>query len=133
MKKPIACAAIVALLTPTLANAADKKNVTGALLLLGGAGSMALAFDYHSQCPSGYTTHTFQNLPTQCVYVDRYGSDVIDQPTNINLSRKPMLWGGIGAVAAGVMVLAMPRRAARQMPSIEITPNGWRATKAFSF
>ena len=117
----------------TTAHAADGKKVSGGLLILGGATSMALAFDYHAQCPNGYSTHQFQGLKTQCVYIGNNFSDVIDQPTNVNYKRPKMMYGGIAGVGIGVVLLAMPARVQRHAPSVTLTPAGWQASKTVRF
>jgi hypothetical protein len=101
-------------------------------LTLGDAGLMMAAFDYSFEGPAGYTTHTFEGLPTQCVYVDRYRSDVREQPTSATYSRPTFTKAGIASAALGVVVLLYPRTA-RRAPSIAITPTAWVASKTFGF
>jgi hypothetical protein len=105
---------------------------TGTVLTLGGTIATIAAFSYDTSCPAGYTTHTFQGLPTQCVYVSQYGSDVREQPTTATLERPGMLYGGIGAAAVGLIVLLSPR-SAKHAPSISFTPRGWKASKTLTF
>lgn len=128
----IALTLVLALYAP-MAHAAEKKNIWGASLLLGGIGVAALAWDYTPQCPDGYTTHTFQGLPTQCVRISSYGSDVINQPTNVEFSRPKLLGAGAAISAAGLILLMYHKAPPKTAPSIVITSQGWRATKSFYF
>ena len=86
----------------------------------------ALAFDYRGdQCPTGYSLHTYQDIPSQCVWISTvppYDSDIRDATTAVTLKRKAMLWSGV--VAMGVRCCC--RNAARRFPVGDC--RGWRGT-----
>lgn len=121
------------LFTSVPARAADAKLVAGITLLSAGSLMMVGAFSYDTSCPPGYSTHTFQNLPTQCVYVGASGSDVRDIPTTATLERRGVLYGGIAVATAGAVALLMPKRVKKIAPELTITPIGWKASRTFRF
>ena len=101
-----------------------------------GVGLMAAAFDYRSDvCPSGYSTHTYQDLPTQCVRID-FGtgdSDVREATTKATLKRKGMLWSGVGAIGLGTVVAMLPEGAPLETVSIDVAPDHIAASKTFGW
>lgn len=113
---------------------AAGKDKAGAIFVLAGAGLMAGAFDYKGdQCPAGYTTHTAQNLPTQCFLVRSNGStDIREATTGVTFKRKPMMWAGVGSVATGIVLFMLPS-GAQNTVDISITPQGVAASKTFTF
>jgi hypothetical protein len=119
------------LVIPTRASAAEAKTVAAAALIVTGGVMMVTAFDYDTSCPAGYTTHAFEGLPTQCVHVDRYGSDVINQPTTAEYARPTLFWSGVGAVGVGTLLALLPKGAQRatQNVNVSMAPGGWRASK----
>ena len=61
---------ILILLSAAAPAAAQSRKTTGIVSLLAGAGLVIAAFDYETDiCPEGYSRHTYQHQPTQCVYV----------------------------------------------------------------
>lgn len=117
--------------TPAVTQAADR-HTTGLLLTLAGGGLIAAAFDYRGdQCPDGYSTHTFDTLPTQCVLVSRGGSDVTDATTAIRYKRPALMWSGVAAAGLGTVLMLLPDRAANAAPSVDVAPDGWRVSKTF--
>ena len=119
-------------LLPMTAHAADKKTV-GAILTLSGSALMLAAFNYNGdQCPEGYSTHTFENLPTQCVSISSFGSDVRQATTGVTFKRPVLMWSGLGAAATGIVLLLLPDRA-QQVVDLTVTPDGWLASKTFGF
>src|SRR5262245_29662386 len=123
MKKLIIASVFVALVAPEV-YAGPTKNQTGAVLLLGGSVTIAAAFDYHHSCPSGYSTSTIgrgASQTTYCVYVSRYSSDVYELGITPTLGRPTVLKVGIGAAAAGTVLLLLPKRAAKHAPSVSFT------------
>lgn len=81
--------------------------------MLAGAGLMVGAFDYNpDQCPPGYSTHTFQDRPTQCWYVSPtppYDTDVREATVGTEFRRPALLWSGLGAATVGVVLFMLPR------------------------
>ena len=133
----VAFAAIVALHAPA---EAQSKTKAGAALLITGGILMAGAFDYKTDiCPSGYSTHTYQDLPTQCVYVSYsppYNSDVRDATTKATLKRRGLLWGGLGAAVGGVVLLLLPGntgQAVSKAVNIKIDPERVQVGKTFGW
>lgn len=133
-RKVVAMATALAMLLPTLAEAAgEKKAATGILLMATGVGLAVGAFNYDSSCPRGYTTHRFEGAQTQCVYISSSGdSDVISEPTTVTLERPLLLWGGFAAAGAGALLLFLPKRVQRAAPSVTVTPYGFAASKSVS-
>lgn len=124
---------IAGLLAPIQASAADSKKVTGGVLIAAGSALVLGAFNWGTSCPPGYTTHTFQNLPTQCVYISSSGnSDVREASTTADYRRPALMWSGVGAAGAGIVFLLLPDRVTKSV-GIAITPTGWMASKAFEF
>jgi len=127
---------LVALCAAPTPASASGKTLGGALLVVGGAGAIAAAFDYRNDCPSGYSTHTAQNLPTQCVHISSSGSDVRQPPTTGSLARPMLLKAGLITVGAGIVVLMLPARAAKfaRVVDVSVSPTGgWQASKTVDF
>jgi hypothetical protein len=137
MKFKTVCAialVLAATLVPRQVHA--QKKVAGAVLVASGAALMLGAFNYDNSCPRGYSTHTYENLSTQCVYISSrppYNSDVTSETTTITYQRPALLWSGVGAAAAGVVLMLLPTRAAEVAPSVGVTPTGVSASKTFRF
>lgn len=134
-RKVLTIATALAVLLPTLTEAAgEKKAVTGILLMATGAGLAAGAFNYDSSCPRGYTTHRFEGAETRCVFISSSGdSDVISQPTSMSLERPLLLWGGVATAGAGAVLLFLPKRVQRAAPSVTFVPRGVAASKSVSW
>ena len=138
MKRILALIVVVALLIPTVPlQAADGRKVAGVLLVVGGIGTMFGAFSYHKYCPDGYSTHTFQGLPTECVFINfRTGdSDVRRASPTVTLRRPPMLYAGAGAVVGGIVLLSLPKRAKKVTRDLDISvsPRGVLASKTITW
>ena len=117
-------------LLPTQSQAAGKKDA-GAILVLSGGVLMLAAFNYKGdQCPDGYSTHTFQNLPTQCVLISSAGSDVREATTGISYERPALMWTGVGAAAAGIVMMMLPEKARMD---VVFGPHEVRVSKTFGF
>jgi hypothetical protein len=133
---------VAVLCVPTVAQAQSTKGIGGGLIA-GGAGLMAAAFNYgKGQCASGYTTHTFEwNDPTmgsrtetRCVAISGTGnSDVYEPDVRITFKRPGLLWAGVGAVGAGVVLLLLPPKAQQVVPSVAVTPTGATVSKRITF
>jgi hypothetical protein len=135
MRKAMAAGLVTVMMTaavPTTASA-EGKDVAGAWLVLGGAGAVAAAFNYGEKCPSGYRKYTFEDLPTACVYTDRFGGDIRDATGTMSLQRPALLWGGLAAAGTGAILMLLPDSAAKFAPNVSITPNGVSASKTVSF
>lgn len=126
---------LAVLVAPVQVHAAGKKTV-GAILTLSGGVMMLSAFNYKGhQCPSGYSTHRFENLPTQCVFISSfppYNSDVQDATTKVTYQRPNLMWSGLGVAGAGIVLMLLPTRAAESV-DVSVTPTGWQASKTFGF
>jgi hypothetical protein len=136
MKEILTAMVIVALMSvamPSAAHAGLSRQATGGLMLLGGTTMIFGAFNWSASCPSGYTTHRFEGLETQCVYIDRYGSDVRGEDVNVEMGREWMLPAGIGTAIGGLVLMTLPKKAKKVAPSISLTPGGWKATKTVTF
>ena len=121
----------VLVVVPADARAAGKTTA-GAILTLSGSALLLAAFDYKGdQCPDGYSTHTYQNLPTQCVLLSRSGSDVREATTGVTYKRPGLMWSGLGVAATGIVLLLLPERT--QVADVTVTPDGWRASKTIGW
>ncbi len=119
--------AVLGVVAPAHARTAGKTKA-GAILTLSGSALVLAAFDYTGdQCPEGYSTHTYENLSTQCVFLSRSGSDVRTATTGITYKRPGLMWSGLGVAATGIVLLLLPERA--RMVDVSVTPDGWRASK----
>jgi hypothetical protein len=145
MKMKMTAAMVVAgllapLVVPTPVHAADKKKVVGAVLAGAGGALMFGAFDYHTSCPAGYSTPAAENLPTQCVSISRYGSDVSSpygpdvrtQSTIATYQRPALMFSGVSMAAAGIVLMLLPTRVAK-VADVTVTPTGWLASSTFRF
>lgn len=120
--------------------AADGKRVAGWLAIAGGAGMMAASFDYHdARCRAGYTTHRFtyddptgygKKTDTICVSTSRFGSDTYEADGTVSFERPGLMWGGVGAMVGGAVLLALPKQVSR---GVQVSPmwGGWFASKTF--
>ena len=122
---------VAVLVAPVQVHAAGKKKV-GAILTLSGSVLMLSAFNYSQSCPSGYSTHTFQGLPTECVYISANGSDVQQPPVSVSYQRPALMWSGVGAATTGIVLMLLPTRAAKVV-DVSVTPKGWLASTTFGF
>ena len=128
-----AVAVLIAVLVVPAETHADGKKQAGGILTTAGGALMLSAFNYKGdQCPPGYTTHTSQGLPTQCVYISSSGSDVREATTAVTYKRPALMWTGVGAATAGIVLLLLPGRAANVV-DVSVTPTGWLASKTFEF
>lgn len=125
---------LAVLAMPSTALAQQKAIGWSAIAV--GAGLSAAAYNWDSSCPSGYTTHTSSgNFGGQyysdktCVWVGRTGSDVRDPEVSAQFARPGLLWAGIGSAAIGTVLVLLPSRAQKVVPSINVTPEGVTASK----
>jgi hypothetical protein len=125
---------LAATLVPTQAVAqTSKTKVAGAIAIASGVGLMVAAFDYDASCPAGYTTHYFEGLETQCSYIGRTYTNIESQTVTTTFARPMLMWSGLGAVGAGVVLLMLPKRVQRYSPSVSVSPQGVTATKTIKF
>ena len=126
-------AAVTAALTAVPAQAADKTIVGGSVLLVGGA-LTALAFDYRGdQCPTGYTLHTYDNLPSQCSFISTTRTDIREATTAVTLKRRGMMWSGVAAMGLGAVIFLLPDNSPMADIDIGVARGGWRATKTIGW
>lgn len=133
----VAALAVVALHAPA---EAQSKKTLGAVLAIAGGGMMAGAFDYRADvCPDGYSTHTFHNRPTECLFVSStppFNTDVQEATTKATLKRQRLLWAGLGAAVGGVVLLLLPGetgQAASRAVDVQIAPDRVKLGKTFSW
>ena len=126
---------LAVLVVPVQVHAAGKKTV-GAILTISGGAMMLSAFNYEGdQCPPGYSTHTFENMPTQCVFLSwspPFNSDTQDATTKITYERPRLMWSGLGVATMGIVLMLLPTRTAEGV-DVSVTPTGWLASKTFGF
>ena len=133
-------AVVVAVVTLHAPAAAQSKTTLGTVLVIAGGGMMAGAFNYRSDvCPEGYSTHTYQDLPTQCLFassIPPYDTDVREATTKATLKRQRLLWAGLGAAVGGVVLLLLPGetgQAASRAVDIQIAPDRVKLGKTFGW
>ena len=117
---------LILLLLASDTQAASKKKVAGLVTALTGGVMMIVGLE--EECPSGYSTHTFQDLPTQCVFISRSGSDV--REAGLRISRPGAFWGGIGVATAGIVMMLLPEQA---RVDIAFSPHELRVSKTIGF
>ena len=126
---------LAVLVAPVQVHAAGKKTA-GAILTASGGAMMLLAFNYKGhQCPAGYSTHRFEGLTTQCVFISSvppFNSNVQDATTKVTYERPNLMWSGLGVAGAGIVLMLLPTRAA-EVVDVSVTPTGWQASKTFGF
>ena len=127
MKKILATAACVLVLFSVAAPAAaQSRKTTGIVSILAGAGLVIAAFDYETDiCPEGYSRHTYQHQPTQCVYVSPdwpFNTDVRDASTDATFTRPKLAWAGIGAVGLGAVLLTLPDNRVTRDLDVQVSP-----------
>jgi hypothetical protein len=124
---------VAALAVPGIASAQGKKIVGWSAIAVGTGLSFA-AYNWDSSCPTGYTTHTSSSFggptDTACVWIGRTGSDVRDPEVSAQFARPGLLWAGIGTAALGTVLLFLPARAQKVVPSVTVTPKGVTASKS---
>ena len=113
------------LLAPN-AQAASKKKVAGLVTAITGGVMMIVGLE--EKCPSGYSTHTFQNLPTQCVFIGGSGSDV--REAGLSISHSGAFWGGVGVATTGIVMMLLPEPA---RVDIAFSPHGLLISKTIRF
>ena len=127
MKKIVTVAVGVLLLLSVAAPApAQSRKTTGIVSILAGAGLVIAAFDYETDiCPEGYSRHTYQHQPTQCVFVSPdwpYDTDVRDATTEATFTRPKLAWAGIGAVGLGAVLLTLPDNRVTRDLDVQVSP-----------
>lgn len=136
----IAVVALVAVVFLGSASAAEaqSRSTWGWITTAAGGGLIAAAFDYSpDQCPAGYSTHTADNLPTQCVFISYdppYDSDIQEATTGVELSRRGLLWAGVGAMVGGVVLALIPGgQAVSRAVDVQMSPGRVTVGRTFGF
>jgi uncharacterized membrane protein YhhN len=130
--------AIVMLAGATPAHASPRK-LTGWLMVAGGGGLVAAAWDYDTSCPAGYytsTIHTSDVNDTTCVYVGQTYSDVTDPTTTTTFKRPGLLWTGVATIGVGAVLAFWPSKKVQKATNgvtADVTPTGWRVAKTLKF
>ena len=138
MKKIVTVAVGVLLLLAVAAPApAQSRKTTGIVSILAGAGLVIAAFDYETDiCPEGYSRHTYQHQPTQCVFVSPdppYDTDVRDATTEATFTRPKLAWAGIGAVGLGAVLLTLPDNRVTRDLDVQVSPERVSVRRKFGW
>ena len=117
--------------------AAQSRKTTGIVSLLAGAGLVIAAFDYEADiCPEGYSTHTYQDQPTQCFYQSPnppFDTDLRDATTKATFSRPKLAWAGIGAVGLGAVLLTLPDNRVTRDLDVQVSPERVAVRRRFGW
>ena len=117
---------------------AQSRRAWGWVTAAAGGGLIAAAFNYSpDQCPSGYSTHTADNLPTQCIFISRtppYDTDIQEATTGVELARRGVLWAGVGAMVGGIVLAVLPGGSAvSRAVDVQIAPDRVTVGRTFGF
>ena len=138
MKRTLMVAAcVLVLLSAVSPAAAQSRKTTGIVSILAGAGLVIAAFDYETDiCPEGYSRHTYQHQPTQCVYVSPdwpFDTDVRDATTEASFTRPKLAWAGIGAVGLGAVLLTLPDNRVTRDLDVQVSPERVAVRRRFGW
>ena len=138
MKRMLTAAVCVLLLLSVAAPAAaQSRKTTGIVSILAGAGLVIAAFDYETDiCPEGYSTHTYQHQPTQCVFVSPdwpFDTDIRDATTEATFTRPKLAWTGVGAVGLGVVLLTLPDNRVTRNLDVQVSPERVAVRRKFGW
>lgn len=137
MGRVVAALAYVALLSAAPPAAAQSRTTLGWVSVLAGSGLVAAAFDYQGDtCPEGYSTHTFEHEPTQCLFVSPhppFDTDTRDATTDVTFKRPALLWAGVGALGAGALLLLLPDNGVTRGLDVQIAPERVAVRRAFGW
>ena len=113
MRRIIIALFVLALAVPASAQGpqvhSSSRTLTGVLLIAGGAGAVAGAFNYRRDC-SGYRStfrqerYFFDETYDYCTTVYDRHVHVEETPWDIRLARKSLFYGGLAAVGVGVLL-----------------------------
>ena len=138
MKTILAAVACVLVLLATAASAdAQSRKTTGIVSILAGAGLVVAAFDYETDiCPDGYSKHTSQYQPTQCLYVSLdppFDTDLRDATTDADFTRPKLAWAGIGAIGLGAVLLTLPDNRVTRDLDVQVSPERVAVRRKFGW
>ena len=138
MKTILAAVACVPVLLATAASAdAQSRKTTGIVSILAGAGLVVAAFDYETDiCPDGYSKHTSQYQPTQCLYVSLdppFDTDLRDATTDADFTRPKLAWAGIGAIGLGAVLLTLPDNRVTRDLDVQVSPERVAVRREFGW
>ena len=138
MKTILAAVACVLVLLATAASAdAQSRKTTGIVSILAGAGLVVAAFDYETDiCPDGYSKHTSQYQPTQCLYVSLdppFDTDLRDATTDADFTRPKLAWAGIGAIGLGAVLLTLPDNRVTRELDVQVSPERVAVRRKFGW
>ena len=132
-----AAVCIAGLMSAATLAAAQSRKATGFVSLLAGAGLVIAAFDYETDvCPEGYSTHTYQDQPTQCFYTSLdppYDTDLRDATTEATFTRPKLAWAGIGAVGLGAVLLTLPDNRVTRDLDVQVSPERVSVRRRFGW
>lgn len=133
----VVAACVLLLLSAASPAAAQSRKTTGIVSLLAGAGLVIAAFDYETDiCPEGYSKHTYQHQPTQCVFVSPdwpFDTDVRDATTDATFTRPKLAWAGIGAVGLGAVLLTLPDNRVTRDLDVQVSPERVAVRRKFGW
>ena len=138
MKTILAAVACVLVLLATAASAdAQSRKTTGIVSILAGAGLVVAAFHYETDiCPDGYSKHTSQYQPTQCLYVSLdppFDTDLRDATTDADFTRPKLAWAGIGAIGLGAVLLTLPDNRVTRDLDVQVSPERVAVRREFGW
>lgn len=132
-----AAACVLVLLATAAPAAAQSRTTTGIVSLLAGAGLVVAAFDYQTGvCPEGYSRHTYQDRPTQCLYVSPrppFDTDLRDATTSASFARPRLAWAGIGAAGLGAVLLTLPDNRVTRDLHVQVSPERVAVRRKFGW
>ena len=113
---------------------AQSRKLVGGLTALTGGILMFGAFDHYESCPSGYSRHTSDDLPTQCFYHSTLtgNTDSRKATQEADLVRPGLLWTGAAATGVGLLLLFMPESRVATV-DLHVSPGNVRASKSFGW
>lgn len=128
---------VLVLLSAAAPASAQSRKTTGIVSILAGAGLVIAAFDYETDiCPEGYSRHTYQHQPTQCVYVSPdwpFDTDVRDATTEATFTRPKLAWTGVAAVGLGAVLLTLPDNRVTRNLDMQVSPERVAVRRKFGW
>ena len=87
-------------------------------------------------CPAGYSRHTYQDRPTQCLYVSPrppFDTDLRDATTSASFARPRLAWAGIGAAGLGAVLLTLPDNRVTRDLHVQVSPERVAVRRKFGW
>ncbi len=138
-KNLIGIVLILSLATPAAGQeprrTSPERFAGGVLLVLGGVGSIAAAFNYKRDC-EGYRSSFREGLYgyDYCTTVAGRHVHTEETPWDIRLARKPLLYVGAGAVVGGLLLATVWADVpAARVVTVQPKPGGVSASARFGW